>query len=365
MWEYYLEQEFAYRFIGGIILMLMVLSIFLLIGILISRTVKNRQEKKRAYWHDRFQNLLVKLLFEPEYKKGGDRYKKIINKYNAKDLPKIVRRTLVEDMMELHKGVMGESAIVLQDFYVDVNLDHFAKIDIKRGAWYYKARGFRELSEFNVKDSYKLIVRYVDHNNKILRQEAQYAAVVLKGPEALNFVPKLKTPISEWQQLVLLEKLVKFMPEDIPDVDHWLDSKNDSVIVFASRIIAHFQKFQSGDKVLDQTMHKNPYVAIKCLECIRELQYKRGCSKLRDFYSKVTEDVQVRILDTLAQLGDTGDLNFFKHEVEERERFDIAMHAAMALRQLGGKPILKILDNKELKFPKNNEIVRHALDERI
>ena len=280
-------------------------------------------------------------------------------------MPKLVRRCLVDNMMELHKGVSGESAIVLQDFYMDVNLDYYAKVDVKRGAWYYKARGFRELSEFNDKSAYKLIVKYVDHDNKILRQEAQYAAVVLKGPEALDFVPKLKTPISEWQQLVLLEKLIKFMPEDIPNVDNWLLSDNDSVIIFASRIIAHFQKFQSGEKVLVHVLHERPYVAVKCLECIKELQFKRGCGKLREFYPKVKPEVQVRILDTLSELGDTGDLNFFKHEIEEREHFDIAMHAALALRELGGKAILKILDNKELKFPKNKEIVRHALDERI
>ncbi len=365
MWEFYIAQDFAFRFIAAIIFILLLTSIILLIGILISRTLTNRKEKKQAYWNNRFQNLLVKLLFEPDYERKGDKYKKLVDKYNAKGLPKLVRRSLVDNMMELHKGVSGESAVILQDFYVDVNLDHYAKIDVKRGAWYYKARGFRELSEFNVKNAYDLIVKYVDHDNKILRQEAQYAAVVLKGPGALDFVAKLKTPISQWQQLVLLEKLVKFMAEDIPNVDHWLASDNDSVVVFGSRIIAHFQKFGSGEKVLDHVMHKNPLVAVKCLECIKELQFKRGCSKLREFYPEVEEQVQVRILDTLSELGDTGDLNFFKHEVEERGSFDVAMHAALALRELGGSAILKILDKKELKFPKNNEIVRHALDERI
>lgn len=364
-YEYYLEQDFAYQFIGGIVFFLFVFSIVLLIWILISRTVKNRKGQKEKHWNGVFQEVLVKLLFERNYSRDSENYRKLVGTYHADKMTLLVRRSLITNMVELHKGVTGESAEILEQFFRDAGLVKSTVNEIKKGAWYYKARGFRELSEFRISEQYDAIVDYVDDSNKVLRQEAQYAAVVLRGPEALEFVPQLKSPISEWQQLVLLEKLVQFMPEDIPSVDHWLTSKNDSVIVFGARIIAQFQKYESSELVLQLVRHPNEWVAIKGLECIRELHYKNGCPALRKAYVEVSEKVQVLILDTLAELGDTGDLNFFKKEVEEKETFDVVMHAAIALRKLGGTAMLKILDQKELKYINNKAIVRHALDERI
>ena len=289
----------------------------------------------------------------------------MIGKYNGRKMSQLARRILVNNIEEMHKGVTGNSAEMLEHFYRDCNLAEYAVEDVKKGAWHIKARGFRELSEMRIKERFKLIVKYVDHPNKILRSEAQYAAVSLGGARSLGFVEEITTTISEWDQLVLLEKLEKFIPEELPDVSNWLDSQNDSVATFACKIITQFRMFKVAPKLLGLLTHSNYYVAVKGIACIVSLEFRESCPIMRRVYPNVVKEVQVAILDALANLGDSSNLNFFKQEIEENEDFDIAMHAALALKKLGGTPVLKMLNNKELEYPINNEIVRHALDKRI
>ena len=365
IWDYYASLEFAYRFVSGVIFILVFTSFILLIGILISRTYKNRIEKKTNKLRDKYQTQLVELVFEPENAVGQPKYKTLIGKYNGRKLSKLERRTLIENIIEMHQGVTGTSAEILEHFYRDCNMVDFAVEDIKKGAWWIKARAFRELSELRVREKFKLVLNYVDHDNKILRSEAQYAAVQLGGARSLTFVEELTQPISEWDQLVLLEKLEKFIPEELPDVSSWLDSQNDSVVIFACKIITQFRMFKVAPKLLGLLNNANALVATRGIDCMVSLDFMEACPTLRRFYPNANKDVQLAILDALAKLGDSSNLGFFRDEIEQKNDFDIAMHAAMALRNLGGRSILKMLNERELQFPKNNEIVRHALDTRI
>ena len=110
-----------------------------------------------------------------------------------------------------------------------------------------------------MKEKVSLVEKFVDHPNRVLRSEAQYAVVSINGAEGLKFVPKLKSPISEWEQLVLLEKLVKFKLEEIPNVKSWMSSKNDSVVIFATKIIHQFRLFDHQQELLSILHHTNSF----------------------------------------------------------------------------------------------------------
>ena len=365
IWHYYLEQDFSHQFVSGVIAFLIIFSLLLLTGILISRTLKNSWEKKANYWHGVFQEVLVSLLFEPDLARGTKGYKDIVLKYKANKLDWIGRKTLIEEMLELHKGLKGDSGIIIEQFYRDVGLIPYQETEINRGAWWKKAYAFRVYSEFKVVEKAKLIYKYVDHPNRILRSEAQYAVVSIKGTEGLNFVPVLRSPISEWEQLVLLEKLIKFKPEDIPNVNSWLQSKNDSVVIFGTKIIHQFRLFKAQEPLLELLRHKNEDVVLHAIECIIRIEFKEACTNLRRAYPEASLKVKEKILEALSRLGDTSNLQFFKEEIENKEEFTLVMGAAQALQKLGGQALLKVLDSKELQYPQNNAIVKHALDERI
>ncbi|MGB0404436.1 MAG: HEAT repeat domain-containing protein [Salibacteraceae bacterium] len=365
IWLYYLDLDFSYRFVSAIITFLVIFSLLLFAGILLSRTIKNRNEKKANYWHGIFQEILVQILFEPDYARGGSKYKEIVLKYKASKLDGVGRKTLIDEMLELHKGVKGDSAIAIEQLYRDFGLVKYQVDFINRGQWWEKAFAFRVFSEFGIVEEVDLIKKYVDHPNRVLRSEAQYAVVSLSGAAGLYFVPKLKSPISEWEQLVLLEKLYKFRPEDLPNVGPWLDSKNNSVVIFGTKIIHQFRMFQLQEKLLDLLIHKNELVVSQVVTCIVRIEYKEACPKLKEIYPNVDLVIKAQILTALAKLGDRTNLNFFQDVIEEQEEYELVMASAKGLKILKADALLLSLERKELKFPKNNEIVRHALDERI
>ncbi|UTW60942.1 HEAT repeat domain-containing protein [bacterium SCSIO 12741] len=364
IWTYLMEQDFAHRFVTVIIVILFFSSIVLLLGILVSRTIKNKKERESDLWHEKFQALLVNILFDAKYEPGTDDYKRLIKKYHADKLNAVQQKALIGEMDVLHKNVAGETSEKLEAFYHDVGLIPYAVERVKDGKWWEKAGAFRELSEFKAVSQYDLILKYVDHDNKTLRAEAQYAAVSLKGVNALHFVESLKYPMSEWQQLVMLEKLARYLPEEIPDVRHWLSSDNDSVVIFGLKVIAQFQQFNAEKQVIELLVHKNPRVVKQDIQSLVRLQFKSACPFLRRIYSDSPKSIKLQIIDALSELGDSGDRSFFRELVEDQDDFEIGLRAGMALRNLGGRSILQQLDRKELT-EQRRKIVTHALDERI
>jgi HEAT repeat protein len=365
-WASYTSQEFAYKFVGGIIFIILLLSIVLLIGILISRTINNRRDRQREYWHNQFEDLLIKLLFEPEYQKGQPKYDKVIKKYHADQLSLLGREVLVKDMSETHKGVRGETGEQIEQLFEDLGLDKYAAQMIKKGPWYKTAKGLREIAEFNVKKHLKLALNLVDHPNKILRSEAQYAAISLGGIDVLHFVEKLKTELTEWQQLVILERLLRFQLEAIPDVSHWLSLKNDSVVIFASKLMVQFNQLRAGDELIKLLDHPNDQIKISAIDALRRLNIRESAQPILEHYFNVKPEVQKHILICLSEVGNRGSVDLIKKEFAERTEFDIVMAAGKALKNLGAVSDMKLITQKtEDPEDLRVRIMKHVTDDRI
>ncbi|MCB0483768.1 MAG: HEAT repeat domain-containing protein [Flavobacteriales bacterium] len=362
----YLNQEFAYRFVGGIIFFIVLLSLVLLIGILISRTINNRRDRTREYWHKQFQDLLVRLLFEPEYQRGEPAYKKFIKKYHADNLPPLGREVLVNDLSETHKGVRGETGEQIESLFVDLGLDKYSVQMIKKGPWYKTAKGLREIAEFNVKAHIKLALKLVDHPNKILRSEAQYAAISLGGIDVLHFVEKLRTELTEWQQLLILERLLRFQLEAIPDVSHWLSLKNDSVVIFATKLMVQFNQFRASGELIKLMDHPNDLVKIAAIDALRRLNIREAAQPIMEHYYQVKPEVQRTMLISLGDIGNRGTIDLLKKEFSERKEFDLVMQAGKALHKLGATFEMKALtrnitDQEDMRL----RIMQHVTDDRI
>lgn len=365
-WYYYMNQEFAYKFVGGIIFIILLMSIVLLIGILISRTINNRRDRIREQWHDKFQDVLIKMLFDPDYQKGQPGYEKTVKKFHANKIPHLAREVLVKDMSETHKGVRGETGEQIETLFVDLGFDDYSVQMIKKGPWYKTAKGLREIAEFNVKQHIKLALKLVDHPNKILRSEAQYAAISLGGIDVLNFVEKLKTELTEWQQLVILERLLRFQLEAIPDVSHWLSLKNDSVVIFATKLMVQFNQFRASTELIRLLEHPNDLVKISAIDALRRLNVRESSNALMENYYRVKTDVQKVILACLGDVGNRGTLELLKKEFAEREEFEIVMQAGKSIRKLGGPTAIKsIVPAHAEETDMRLRIMKHVTDDRI
>lgn len=362
-WYYYLEQEFAYRFVTALITGLIVFSVILFISIMISRTIKNRREAIQESLKNEFEELLTEFLFGGESEKGSANYKKLVSKLKAKTKSTLQHRTFVEVMRELHKNLQGESAESLEILYQDVGLQTAAKARIKKGRWFRKAFSFMELSQFNVQSAGDLIMKFTDNSNKTLRDEAQFALIRLWGIRGLKFVPKTTTLMSDWQQVRILEQLKKMHRDDIPSFIPWLKNKNPSVIQFALKLITYFNQVDAEEDIIALFDHEEPKVQNMALYAIGKLQLENSSKHIVEFYDRFEEpETKIYAVKTLQELLVPSTKDFFFNRLKE-DIYEVVMYSAEAINSLGFKQDLIFASSHLNNF--NRRIVIHALDERI
>lgn len=363
IWAYYQEQEFAYQFVSAMIAILVISSMLLFFSIMISRSIKNRREYLEATYRKDYEEILTNFLFGENVERDSAEYKKMVSTIKGKLDTKLQRKTFVKVLIELHKNLTGQSAKSLEFLYQDLKLQKHAFRAIKKGRWFEKAYAFLTLSEFNVRESADIIMKYTDVRNKILRDEAQFALIRLLGIQGLKFVPKVTTIISNWQQLRILEQLKRMHRDDIPSFRPWLKNKNFSVVVFGLKLIAYFNQVDARDDIVGLLDHEDDRVQKTALYAIAKLQLEDTTKHIIENYDRF-EDPKLKIqsIRTLMEILNPADKDFFFDRLKD-DIYEVVLYSAKALDQLGMKKDLVFKSSHLNNF--NRKIVIHALDERI
>jgi hypothetical protein len=361
-WYFYLEQEFAYRFVTGLITGLIFISFALFIFIMISRTVKNRREMLTAKYSNEFEELLTDFLFGDHHDRESTEYKSLISLLRSKVKTKTQHDAFIKVMMELHKNLHGESAQSLEFLYQDTGIENKAIKNIKSGRWFKKAFAFMELSQFNVQKSGDLIMNYTDNTNKILRDEAQFALIRLWGIRGLKFVPKTLTLMSDWQQVRILEQLKKMHRDDIPSFIPWLSNKNPSVITFALKLVTYFNQVDAENEIVSLFDHEDVKIQKYALYAIGKLQLENSVLKIIEHYDRFDDqDTKITAVNTLYQLLVPISKDFFFTRLKE-DIYEVVMTSAKAIHDMGFRKELVYESSHLNNF--NRRVVIHALDER-
>lgn len=361
--EFWKLQEFAYRFVSGLIFILIFISVILFISIMVSRTIKNRKERLEDQYKLKFEEILTNFLFGEHNDRESEEYKKLLSQLKEDFDTQLKRSTFVVVLIELHKNLQGESAKSLCLLYKDLGLKKYAFQRIKKGRWFTKAYAFLEVSQFDVKEASDLILKYADDENKILRDEAQFALIRLLGIRGLAFVPKVKTIMSDWQQLRIMEQLKRMHRDDIPSFIPWLTNSNYSVVVFGLKLITYFNQVDAEAEIIKLLNHEEDKVKQNALLAIGKLQLEDAAPVVAEYYDKFEgEKLKIATVQTLKELLIDTQKDFFFGRLKENI-YSVVLISAKALAEMGYQKEL-IFESSHLNNI-NRKIVIHALDERI
>ena len=123
------------------------------------------------------------------------------------------------------------------------------------------------------------IYTFTNSTNELIRMEAQTAVVYIAGFKGLRFLDEVTYPISDWQQLKLLELLRSLPFELLPNLKAWLNSRNSTVVVLALKLVEEYMQYQMHGEVNTCMYHQDEAVrkqAVKTLLSIvdaTELEY--------------------------------------------------------------------------------------------
>ena len=225
------------------------------------------------------------------------------------------RKVLVTELVKTAKNMSGTAALNICWFYEQMGLDKDSLFRLKNGAWHVKARAIQELSGLQQKKYITRIYRLTNHPEELVRNEARTAVVKLTGFEGLRFLDVITYPLTEWQQLCLLYELSLHADRSFDQAHRWLQSKNNSVVEFALRLVEVYKLHDLYAGVIDCLQHSSKIVRKKALAALREIYDPAANELLIAIFPKEDADMQVEILKLLQEYGSEAEESFLLQQV--------------------------------------------------
>lgn len=357
----YNYQPLKYKFLLLALFFLVIIALILLFVVIKTRTERDLQERRYKRIKATLENIILDILFQTDREKRSEQIsglKKLI------DNPKttITRDATREMLNSMALQLDGDSLAVVTQIYRETNLKDLLVKQLHEGDWDTKAAVIEEIGNVQLKELLFEVLKYTDYENELVRNKAQVVVLKLGGLRGLQFLDTLKTQLSEWQQIQLLNQLLKMQYSYFSQTEKWLKSPNDSVVLFGLKVTQNFMQFQDKDHVTKLLDHSNTEIVKKALKTISHLGLKSELDVVKMHYPNYPTELKVEVLKTIGELGDESDQLFLIDCLMSDDYF-IVKEASNALIKIGQKNLLYQIKDS---FPDyQREIIEHSLDERI
>lgn len=245
------------------------------------------------------------------------------------------RNLLISELSETTKKFRGSTMENILWLFEKMDLKKQLLKNLKNKKWHKKAKVIQQLAYLQQKDCIKFILPFANHENDLLRMEAQIALVKMIGFEGLEFLSKITYPVSEWQQLRLIEELSSNACTSLDNIHVWLKSENISVVNFALRLIDIYQQFDFYEEVTSCLTHSSKTVCNNAVLTISNISNEKTADLLVAHFKDYDAFIQIKILQILQANGSGNQLPFL---------FSILNHPDDSYKLEAAKAILKISD---------------------
>lgn len=255
----------------------------------------------------------------------------------------------MENLLSLHKSLIGESAEQLRHLYLQLGLHSYSKQKLYSGSWHVIAQGIGELAEMGMREYNDLIRSFINHPHPVLRSEAQVALLKLKKNGLFALLDDLKEPLSDWQQLQLARAASKAQLLAIPDFKQWLDNNEETILIFSLRMIAYYGQHNALPQLYQLLQHTSEKVREEAVITLRHLEAFEAVPVLTSMYEHETVNIRLEILKTLPVIGGPETIPFYEHLLAESDkRLQLAAAKAIYMSSREGKEkITAIKDDPE------------------
>ncbi len=336
--------------------------IIILVGYLkFYRKHLRNEEKNILKYRKEYESNLIEFLYAEDGNEGlSSEQQAVIKKLEVCASDKFKRKIILSILFKLLYEISGEMADSIKTLYIKTGLLNFGLDKLKSKNWYVVAKGLGELARFHISEVHDEVVKHLSHPRKEVRKEAQLYLVNLFHFKGLEFLNDLTTPLSEWDQVQLLEVLKKFDDQQICDIKPWLKSRNDYVVIFALKLAKIYNQFEVKDLLIDLLSHESKEVRVQTIHVLSQLYVIEAKKVLKANYSERSLEEQIEFLKMLENIFDAEDESFLLGQVFH-ENFDIKFSAMKILKSLNIDKLERLAlessdsnFDKMLKFVKNN-----------
>lgn len=278
--------------------------------ILFNLLKKSRLKQRQAYFKKIFNELICEIAVcetEEELMEvfSKEDYQNIFDQYQ-RDL--LDRSFLIEELATTCKEFNGVTRNNINWLFKKTTLKNDLLLKLKDKRWYVVAKAIQQSAYLQLKDMLPHIFLLANHNNDLVRMEAQVATVKLVGFDGLRFLNVISYPISEWQQLRLIQELSGHTVEKFENIGYWLQSKNHTVVEFALRLTGIYQRHEYYEKIKTQLIHPAESICLQAVETVMKINDENTTELLVNLFPTASINVQEKIAEVLKNTGAVNEL---------------------------------------------------------
>jgi HEAT repeat protein len=216
----------------------------------------------------------------------------------------------------------------------------------------------------NIRDANGAIYEALNSQNEILRMEAQIALVRLSDDNPFEFLHHLQRPFSLWEQITLHDLLVHHEMK-VPDFRQWLGSPNETVVMFALRMIREFKQVDTEPDVVNALSHHDYRVRNLAISVSGVLNFRTALEPMKRMYKKEDNGNCLEILRSMGKMPDESMMSFLKLVLDKEDDVLLQIEATKAIENMGEEGVKALVKLMKSEYKNYNIIVRHVLDRRI
>ncbi len=351
--------KYFFPIIDSITIFFWVLMIVMILVAIYIQSRKNDNDKVRNDTREFFMPLISEVIYF-EQADQSELYKFPIDDIYLNALKNDQYKDwFIQELIEAESSLKGEAAQNIRLLYEQLELykQSVAKLNSKK--WHTKSKGIQELYLMRNKMYLTQILELAHHPNEYVRSEAQIGMVSLEGFKGLIFLDQLVLPISTWNQIRLLNHLSGVPYQDFLNIDHWLSSSNESVIIFALRLIEAYHLFNYREEATISLSHPNIEVKLAALQSLQQVYDETTELEIVAYYTHFSQlSLRLKALETLESIGTHKSLNLLRKELKIDDA-DIQLAAARAIARSNenGLEVLKSIFDVDGSL--NFEIIEH------
>jgi hypothetical protein len=313
-----------------LILAIVVLSIYLKI----IRNYLRIKTKEETKFKNEYEAILVNYIYSAnEDGSVSPLQETIINELKPLVHINAKRKIILSVLYNVMNEVSGEMSDSFQTLYHKTGLIDYAYEALKSKKWHIIAKGIGQLTRFKIEEAHDVVSRFISHPRMEVRKETQLYLISLFKFKGLSFLNNLKTTLSEWAQIQLLETLQQFDDQQICDIKPWLKSSNESVVLFSLKLAQIYNQFEVKDALIELLSHDTKQIRVSTIEVLTHLFGIEAKEMLKANFSELSLEEQISFFGMLEKLVVPDDEPFVEKHLFHKN-FEIQLLALKILKSI-------------------------------
>lgn len=319
-----INTENIYYFLLYFFIPLIVLFVVLIIfSLLYSRYAGDKNDDFQENIENETNTFLTELIFSdysaPEMKSKITEFKSK-HKLNSNS-----RKYILNKIIHIKENLNETNEHTMLLIYKYFGFDEISNKLVRNRNWYSKSEAFHHYQNIGYKIKKGHVKQFLDSKNKALRSNAIIALISLSD-EKFDVLDNYKYTISKSDEVKILDIIYRKKSNIPKNVNNWLNSKNDSIVIIAIKLIVRFR--HKHDISLEQISYllgsENQSVRKEVILAIRELVMFEANEILIQHFTKETNiRNKISIVKTLNVIGTSENIGFMSVLLKEDENLEL------------------------------------------